>query len=57
MMRGMRHRAAVPAALPVEEPDVLESTRRDAVWWGLFGGGALVVALLLRPVLSRRRTG
>lgn len=46
---------AEPAPLPRAEPDVLEGTRRDAVWWGLFGGGALVVALLLRPVLSRRR--
>ena len=45
-----------PAPLPQEEPDVLRGTRRDAVWWGLFGGGALVVALLLRPVLSRRRS-
>jgi membrane-anchored mycosin MYCP len=44
-----------PAALPASKPDVLRSTRRNAVWWGLFGGGALVVALLLRPVLSRRR--
>lgn len=46
---------AEPVPLPRAEPDVLEGTRRDAVWWGLFGGGALVVALLLRPVLSRRR--
>jgi membrane-anchored mycosin MYCP len=46
---------AVPAPLPREEPDVLRGTRKNAVWWGLFGGGALVVALLLRPVLSRRR--
>lgn len=45
-----------PAVLPQDEPDVLSGTRRNAVWWGLFGGGALVVALLLRPVLSRRRT-
>jgi membrane-anchored mycosin MYCP len=44
-----------PAALPASEPDVLRSTRHNAVWWGLFGGGALIVALLLRPVLSRRR--
>ena len=48
--------AVAPAVLPQAEPDVLRSTRRNAVWWGLFGGGALVVALLLRPVLSRRRT-
>jgi membrane-anchored mycosin MYCP len=45
-----------PAALPQEEPDVLRGTRDDAGWWGLFGGGALVVAMLLRPVLSRRRS-
>lgn len=46
---------AEPATLPEPEPDVLESTRRNALWWGLVGGGALVVAVLLRPVLSRRR--
>ncbi len=46
---------ATPAPLPQPEPDVLRGTRRNAVWWGLFGGGALVVAMLLRPVLSRRR--
>ncbi len=44
-----------PAVLPEPEPDVLASTRRHALWWGLAGGGALVIALLLRPVLSRRR--
>ena len=44
-----------PAVLPVPEPDVLASTRDDAVWWGLLGGGVLVVLVLLRPVLSRRR--
>lgn len=47
---------AEPAALPEAEPDVLAETRSDAVWWGLFGGGALLLAVLLRPVLSRRRT-
>lgn len=46
---------APPAAVPVPDPDVLASTRGNAVWWGLFGGGALVVLVLLRPVLSRRR--
>lgn len=35
--------------------DVLKSTRHDAVWWGLLGGGALVLGLVLRPLLSRRR--
>jgi len=49
-------RAATPAVLPQPEPDVLASTRDNAVWWGLIGGGALVVAVLLRPVLARRRT-
>ncbi len=44
------------ATAPVPAPDVLAQTRDDAVWWGLIGGGLLVVALLLRPVLARRRT-
>ena len=35
--------------------DLLASTRENAVWWGLIGGGVLVVALMLRPVLARRR--
>ena len=45
---------AAPAVLPIPDPDVLASTRDNAVWWGLFGGGALIVLVLLRPVLSRR---
>ncbi len=44
------------AQAPRPEADVLADTRHDAVWWGLAGGGALVVAMLLRPVLARRRT-
>jgi membrane-anchored mycosin MYCP len=44
------------AQAPRPEADVLADTREDAVWWGLAGGGALVVAMLLRPVLARRRT-
>jgi membrane-anchored mycosin MYCP len=40
---------------PAEREDVLADTRRDAVWWGLAGGGALVVLLVMRPVLARRR--
>lgn len=43
------------ATAPEPTEDLLASTRDDAVWWGLIGGGILVVALLLRPVLSRRR--
>jgi membrane-anchored mycosin MYCP len=41
--------------VPDEPEDVLASTRENAVWWGLVGGGALLLALVLRPVLARRR--
>jgi len=44
-------RAVAPP--PVE--DAMAQMRHDAVWWGLFCGGALVLALVLRPVLARRR--
>lgn len=43
------------APAPVKPADVLAETRRNAVWWGVVGGGILVVALILRPVLRRRR--
>lgn len=43
------------AERPQPEPDLLASTKRNAVWWGLLAGGGLVVAVLLRPVLARRR--
>ena len=36
------------------EADALAVTRRHAVWWGLLGGGTMLVVLLLRPVLARR---
>jgi membrane-anchored mycosin MYCP len=42
-------------SVPQEPDDVLASTRKDAVWWGLVGGGTLLLAVLLRPVLARRR--
>ncbi|GAB3762201.1 membrane-anchored mycosin MYCP [Nocardioides ginsengisegetis] len=45
----------VRATAPRPQADVLASTRHHAVWWGLLGGGALLVALMLRPVLARRR--
>jgi membrane-anchored mycosin MYCP len=50
-------REAVQAKAPAPEPapDVLAGVRDDAVWFGLIGGGLLVIALLLRPVLARRR--
>lgn len=43
-----------PVTAPVEEVDPLTATLGDARWWGLFGGAALVVALLARPLLRRR---
>lgn len=45
----------IRAETPPRTRDVLAGTRRAAVWWGLAGGGALLLALLLRPVLARRR--
>lgn len=42
------------ASVPPSQPDVLAGTRHLSVWWGLLGGGALLLALVLRPVLSRR---
>ena len=49
-------RDTAPAVAPEPAPDPLAGAGDDAVWWGLIGGGVLVVALLLRPVLARRRT-
>ncbi|GAB6987027.1 hypothetical protein JCM10369A_35520 [Nocardioides pyridinolyticus] len=49
-------RDTAPAVAPEPEPDPLAGATDDALWWGLVGGGVLVVALLLRPVLARRRT-
>ncbi|HWJ81842.1 MAG TPA: S8 family serine peptidase [Nocardioides sp.] len=47
--------AATPAQAPGARADLLAGTRRHALWWGLVAGGGLVVAVLLRPVLARRR--
>ncbi len=55
---GDEGRRATPVRrgeVPAERADLLAGTREDAVWWGLAGGGALVVLLVLRPVLARRR--
>jgi membrane-anchored mycosin MYCP len=43
------------ATAPVPSDDLLAGTRDDAVWWGLVGGGVLLLALILRPMLARRR--
>lgn len=51
----VRSGSATRATAPEPPADLLASTRENAVWWGLVGGGLLVVALMLRPVLARRR--
>lgn len=43
------------AVAPEERVDPLVSTRENMVWFGIVGGGVLVLALVLRPVLTRRR--
>jgi membrane-anchored mycosin MYCP len=53
---SLTNNTVLKAQAPRAEADVLADTRRDAVWWGLAGAGALVIAMLLRPVLARRRT-
>lgn len=53
--RDRPERSSIPAAAaPDPEVDLLAAARQDAVWWGLVGGGAVVLALLLRPLLARR---
>ncbi|KQW50697.1 hypothetical protein ASC77_25565 [Nocardioides sp. Root1257] len=51
----VRTDAETRATAPEPEADLLASTRENAVWWGLIGGGLIVVTLMLRPVLARRR--
>jgi len=48
-------RPSTAAAAPEKPEDLLASTRGSAVWWGLLGGGALLLAVLARPLLARRR--
>ena len=44
-----------PARAPRPESDPLGSMRDNAVWWGLLSGGAIVLALLMRPIMDRLR--
>jgi membrane-anchored mycosin MYCP len=43
-----------PVRPPVERSDTLHDMRRLAIWVGLLGGAAIIVASILRPLLSRR---
>jgi membrane-anchored mycosin MYCP len=43
-----------PVRPPVARTDALHDMRRLAVWVGLVGGASIVVASILRPLLSRR---
>ena len=40
---------------PEPEADPVAGVLDDALWWGLFGGAGVVVALLLGPMVARRR--
>lgn len=42
---------------PVAQADLLHHSREVAVWIGLVAGAVVVVAALLRPLMSRRRIG
>ncbi|MFT4082830.1 MAG: S8 family serine peptidase [Nocardioides sp.] len=44
------------ARAPLDPPadDVLAGTRSHTVWWGLIGGGALLLGLVVRPLFRRR---
>ncbi|MBM7518056.1 S8 family serine peptidase [Nocardioides nitrophenolicus] len=54
-MGAERQDRVEPARPPRVQADVLAGARHDAIWWGLGGGAALIVLLILRPLLSRRR--
>lgn len=43
------------APMAREKVDPLDAVRDSAVWWGIGGGGALGLGLVLRPLFSRRK--
>lgn len=43
------------APMAREKVDPLAAIRDDAIWWGIGGGGALGLGLVLRPLFSRRK--
>ena len=44
------------APMAREKADPLATVRENAIWWGIAGGGALGLALVLRPLFSRRKS-
>ena len=44
------------APMAQEKADPLAAVRDDAIWWGIAGGGALGLGLVLRPLFSRRKS-
>ncbi|MFJ2759179.1 S8 family serine peptidase [Nocardioides sp. NPDC087217] len=45
-----------PAPMAREKVDPLAAVRENAIWWGIAGGGALGLGLVLRPLFSRRKS-
>ncbi|MFD7073544.1 S8/S53 family peptidase [Nocardioides sp. NPDC059952] len=43
------------APMAREKVDPLATVRENAIWWAIGGGGALGLALVLRPLFSRRK--
>lgn len=55
-VRGERaQRPSVAATPPRAREDVLADSRDDFLWWGLVAGAAVLLAVVLRPALSRMR--
>ena len=44
------------APMAREKADPLAAVRENAIWWGIAGGGALGLALVLRPLFARRKS-
>lgn len=44
------------APMAREKADPLAAIRDNAIWWGIGGGGALGLGLVLRPLFSRRKS-
>ncbi|MEU6135672.1 S8/S53 family peptidase [Nocardioides sp. NPDC047086] len=44
------------APMARDKVDPLATVRDNAIWWGIAGGGALGLGLVLRPLFSRRKS-